>query len=316
MKKILLPEKITDAGLDLLKAKAQIVISKSIAEEAILDEIHDTFGIVLRSAAKITRRILENAPNLKVISRTGAGYDNVDVQAATDHGVMVCNLPGINTVSVAEHTIAMIFSLMKSLPTMDSYVRNGEWKRRSQYISMEVEGKVLGIVGLGKIGHEVMKKAKALGLNIIIYDPYMKGKVDAFFIDSLDELFIKADIITIHVPNLPETAGMIDDRLLGLMKPTAYIINTSRGEVVNEDALINVLKSKKIAGAGLDVFINEPISMKNPLIGMDNVLLSPHTAALTKECGLKMTIEAVKQVIDVIEGKVPQYIVNRSDLNL
>lgn len=317
MKKILLPEKIIPEGMVLFEGKAEIVLTEGYSEVEIISKVKEVHGIVLRSSAKITRKILESAPQLKIISRTGAGYDNVDVTAATEHGVMVCNLPGVNNLSVAEHTVAFIFALMKQLPTMDSYVRNGGWKKRSQYISMEIEGKTIGIVGLGKIGYKVAVKCKALGMNIIAYDPYVEHlyKDEFSFCESLKELFEKADIVSVHVPNLPETRGMITEELLWSMKRNAFFINTSRGEVVDEGGLVAGLKEGRIAGAALDVFMNEPVDESNPLLKMNNVILSPHTAALTKECGVKMTVDAVKQVIDYLEGRTPPYIVNRKELN-
>lgn len=320
MKKILLPEQIIQPGIDLLEEHSdiEIVKAKDTSEEAIIEAGKDVFGIVLRSKAKITRKIIESIPSLKIISRTGAGFDNVDVSAATDNNVMVCNLPGVNNVSVAEHTIGFLFALMKQFPKMDSYVRTGNWKKRSNFISVEMYGKTLGIIGLGKIGYHVMTLAKGIGMNVLAYDPYVKDKykdkVD--FCDNIEEIFEKSDAVTVHVPNLPETRGTVTESLLRKMKETAYFINTSRGGIVDEKGLIKVLQEDKIAGAGIDVFENEPINEDNPLIKMDNVILSPHTSGLTKESGLRMTVNAVKQVIDAVEGKVPPYIVNRAELNL
>jgi len=315
-----LPEKIIDEGLQLLKGKAEVVILNDITEQAIINEVHDAFAIILRSRAKITRKIIEAAPRLKVISRTGAGYDNIDVEAATQHGVMVCNLPGINSLPVAEHTIALMLALMKQLPKMDSYVRNKQWYKRNELIAEEVAGKTVGIVGFGKIGREVLVRCKALGMNILAYDPYIDKQQfngDSIrFCDSLDEIFSKADVVTLHVPNIPETRGMVTKQLIYLMKPTAYIINTSRGEVIDQDALVEALKERRIAGAALDVFHKEPLESDDPLLELDNVILTPHVAALTKESGVKMAVEAVKQVIDCLEGRIPKYIVNRRELNL
>ncbi|MDN5276198.1 MAG: D-3-phosphoglycerate dehydrogenase / 2-oxoglutarate reductase [Clostridiales bacterium] len=315
-----MPEKIIDEGLQLLKGKAEVVILNDITEQAIINEVHDAFAIILRSRAKITRKIIEAAPRLKVISRTGAGYDNIDVEAATQHGVMVCNLPGINSLPVAEHTIALMLALMKQLPKMDSYVRNKQWYKRNELIAEEVAGKTVGIVGFGKIGREVLVRCKALGMNILAYDPYIDKQQfngDSIrFCDSLDEIFSKADVVTLHVPNIPETRGMVTKQLIYLMKPTAYIINTSRGEVIDQDALVEALKERRIAGAALDVFHKEPLESDDPLLELDNVILTPHVAALTKESGVKMAVEAVKQVIDCLEGRIPKYIVNRRELNL
>lgn len=319
MEKVLLPERIIDEGLELLKDKAEIIITKDASEQSIIDKVSDAFAIILRSKAKITRSIIEAAPKLKIISRTGAGYDNVDVQAATEHNVMVCNLPGINTVAVAEHAISLMLALLKQLPKMDLYVRNGQWGKRSEFISEEAFGKTIGIVGLGKIGREVMFRCKSMGMHVLAYDPYVENALkdnDIGFCNDMETLFTQSDVITLHVPNIPENKKMVDEPLIRLMKPTAYIINTSRGEVIDQGALTAALKEHRIAGAGLDVFAQEPIEQGDPLLTLDNVILTPHAAALTKESGVKMTVEAVKQVIDCLEGRIPPYIVNRKELNL
>ena len=320
MEKVLLPEKIIDEALQLLKGKAEVVILDDITEQAIVNEVHDAFAIILRSRAKITPRIIQAAPKLKIISRTGAGYDNIDVEAATQHGVMVCNLPGINSVPVAEHTIALMLALVKQISKMDDYVRSRQWYKRNELIAEQAAGKTVGIVGLGKIGREVLVRCKALGMNILGYDPYVDRQCfnsgDVQFCNSLSEIFSKADIITLHVPNIPGTHKMVTKQLIDIMKPTAYIINTSRGEVIDQDALVEALKNRKIAGAALDVFCKEPPEPEDPLLELDNVILTPHAAALTKESGMKMAVQAVKQVIDCFQGRLPEYIVNRKELSL
>ncbi|MBZ4664824.1 hydroxyacid dehydrogenase [Mahella sp.] len=299
MEKVLLPERIIDEGLELLKDKAEIIITKDASEQSIIDEVSDAFAIILRSKAKITRSIIEAAPKLKVISRTGAGYDNVDVQAATEHNVMVCNLPGINTVAVAEHTISLMLALLKQLPKMDLYVRNGQWGKRSEFISEEAFGKTIGIVGLGKIGREVMFRCKSMGMHVLVYDPYVENALkdnDIRFCNDVETLFTQSDVITLHVPNIPENKKMVDEHLIRLMKPTAYIINTSRGEVIDQGALTSALKEHRIAGAGLDVFAQEPIEQDDPLLTLDNVILTPHAAALSRNrkgrpsCSLQQSV--------------------------
>ena len=318
MKKILLSEKISQEGVSLLNGKAEAVLAGGYTEEAVLADIGDIFGIVLKSKTKITRRIIESAPELRIISRTGTGYDNVDVQAASDHNIMVCNLPGINAVSVAEHTMAFILALAKKLPQMDGFVRNGMWNRRSEYISAELEGKTLGIIGLGQIGYRVMKMAQAFGMNTLASDPFTEERYagQTAFAASLEKLFKMSDFITVHVPNLPQNRRLITEELLCRMKQGAFIVNTSRGEVIDEKALIGVLEQNRIGGAALDVFENEPLTKDHPFIAMENVILSPHTAALTKECGAKMTLEAVAQVVDCLEGRIPPHIVNRDQIKL
>ena len=318
MKKILLSETISDEGLSLLLGKADVVLAGGCSEEAVLADIKDIYGIVLKSKTKITRRIIESASELRIISRTGAGYDNVDIQAASDHNVMVCNLPGINAVSVAEHTMAFIFALAKKIPEMDGFVRNGKWNKRSELISTELEGKTLGIMGLGQIGYRVMKLAQAFGMKTLVSDPFVEKKYagQTAFAASLEELFTVSDFITVHIPNMAQTRHLVSKDLLCLMKQGAFIVNTSRGEVIDEKALIGVLEQNRISGAALDVFENEPLALDHPFIKMKNVILSPHIAALTKECGAKMTLEAVSQVVECLEGKIPPHIVNRSQIKL
>jgi len=319
MKKVLLSEEINEEGLKLLEGRAEVVVAPDITEQALLKEVRDVFGIVLKSASKITRTVIESAPELRIISRTGAGYDNVDVAAATEHGILVCNLPGINSDTVAEHTTALILGLLKQIPKMDRYVREGKWAKRDEYIPRDAKGKVLGIVGFGRIGQRVAQKAKAgLEMDILVFDPYVQKDFsdEYIFCESLEELFSKSDVVTIHVPNLPSTKRMITGELLWKMKPEAYIINTSRGNIIDESALIEVLSTKRIAGAGLDVFEHEPVSDNHPFLSMDNVILSPHSAALTRECGVKMTVEAVRQVVDYLEGRIPRFIVNARGLGI
>ncbi|KLU62273.1 D-3-phosphoglycerate dehydrogenase [Peptococcaceae bacterium CEB3] len=315
MKKVLLPEKIVPEAMILLGEKANVVVAEDSSEESILAEIDDTFGIVLRSKAKITRGIMDAAPELRVISRTGVGYDNIDVQAATDHKILVCNLPGINAVSVAEHAMTFILSLAKQISTMDAFVRSDQWEKRSSTEAIDVKGKTLGIIGLGRIGREVMKLAYAFGMSVLVFDPYLSSmKSEVTFSKTVEEIFIQSDFVSIHVPNLPETSRMVGWDLLRLMKPSSFFINTSRGGVVDEKALVRVLSEKRIAGAALDVFENEPITPDHPLTAMKNVVLTPHSAALTRECKVKMAVEAVRQVIDCIEGRIPPHIVNSEQL--
>jgi D-3-phosphoglycerate dehydrogenase / 2-oxoglutarate reductase len=318
MKKVLLSEPIADDGISLLTGKAEIVVAGSCSEESVLADIKDIFGIILRSKTKITRRILESAPELRIIARTGTGYDNVDVQAASDHNVMVCNLPGINAVSVAEQTMTFILALAKKIIEVDGYVRNGMWSKRSENPTIELEGKTLGILGLGQIGFRVMKMAQAFGMKTLVSDPFVEERHagQTAFATSLGQLFETADFITVHVPNMPQNRHLVTENLLMQMKRTAFIINTSRGEVIDEKALIKVLQQNRIAGAALDVFENEPLTAGHPFIDMKNVILSPHIAALTKECGAKMTMEAVSQVIECLEGRIPPHIVNRAQIKL
>ncbi|MDP9750892.1 hydroxyacid dehydrogenase [Thermoanaerobacter pentosaceus] len=318
MIKVLLSEEIHPEGKKILEGRFEVLAAPDRSEQTLISMVKDVDAIILRTTSKITRKVIENAPKLKIISRTGAGVDNVDVEAATERGILVCNLPAVNNISVCEHTIALIMHLAKQLSFMDKAVRTGNWKARNSNVSIELEGKVLGIVGMGNIGALVAKKCHdGLGMKILAYDPYVKEKFEDYdyeFTDSLERLFKEADFITLHSPETPETKGMITRELIYSMKPTAYLINAARGGIVDEQALIDALKENRIAGAGLDVFQQEPPSCDNELLRLDNVILTPHSAALTKEATIRMAVEAAKAVVDYFEGRQPKYIFNINEL--
>jgi D-3-phosphoglycerate dehydrogenase len=318
MIKVLLSEEIHPEGKKILEGRFEVLVAPDRSEQTLISMVKDVDAIILRTTSKITRKVIENAPKLKIISRTGAGVDNVDVEAATERGILVCNLPAVNNISVCEHVIALIMHLAKQLSFMDKAVRTGNWKARNSNVSVELEGKVLGIVGMGNIGALVAKKCHdGLGMKILAYDPYVKEKFkdyDYEFTDSLERLFKEADFITLHSPKTPETKGMITRELIYSMKPTAYLINAARGGIVDEQALIDALKEKRIAGAGLDVFQQEPPPSDNELLRLDNVILTPHSAALTKEATIRMAVEAAKAVVDYFEGRRPKYIFNINEL--
>jgi D-3-phosphoglycerate dehydrogenase / 2-oxoglutarate reductase len=319
MKKVLLPQIICDEGLEVLKDKVEVIVAPDPSQETLLKTCTDADAIILRTTSKVTEDVINAAKNLKIVSRTGAGVDNVDVRAATKRGILVCNLVDVNSLSVCEHAIALMLALAKQLPFMDKSVRQGFWKARNADVTVELENKTLGIIALGSIGSKVAKKCHdGLGMKILAFDPYAKNKFkdcDYEFVDSLKELFKRSDFISVHCPNLPETKGMITRDLLFSMKPDAYFINTSRGVVVDEQALIELLREKRIAGAGLDVFTVEPLN-NNELLKMENVILSPHVAALTREATIKMAVEACRAVVDFFNGKLPRCIFNRKELNL
>ena len=320
MKKVLLPQRICDEGLEILQGEVDVVIAPDPSQETLLKMCVDVDGIVLRTTSKVTEEVINAANKLKIVSRTGAGVDNVDVKTATKKGILVCNLVGVNSLSVCEHAIALMMTLAKQLPFMDRSVHQGFWKARNANVTVELENKNLGIIALGNIGARVAKKCHdGLGMKILAYDPYAKSTFkdsDYEFVDSLKELFGNSDFISVHCPNLPETKGMITREMLFSMKPDAYFINTARGAVVDEKALVDLLKEKRIAGAGLDVFANEPLSLDNELQKMDNVILSPHVGALTREATIKMATEACHAVVDFFKGKMPKTIYNRKELNL
>lgn len=317
MKKVLLSNAIQPAAMDILAGKVEAVILPDNSVETAKRLVGDVEGIILRTNIKVTREIMDAAPHLKIISRTGVGVDNVDVPAATEKGILVCHTPGVNAISVAEQTVALMLSLAKRLKTMDNAVRAGNWQIRYASKSVDLDGKTLGIVGLGRVGSLVEQKCRlAFNMKVIAYDPYVEQAEGVELCSSLDQVFNQADFVSIHVPYMAETHHLVDGRLLSLMKPDSCLINTSRGAVIDENALIEALKSESIAGAGLDVFENEPPSPENPLLGFDNVVSTPHSAALSRECVVKVAITAVQAVVDCLEERRPTYIYNKKELGL
>jgi D-3-phosphoglycerate dehydrogenase len=317
MKKILLSKLINPAGMKVLESKVEPAILSNFDVETIKKMVADVEGIILRTNIKVTREIIEAAPYLKIISRTGAGVDNIDIAAATEKGILVCNAPGVNSISVAEHTLALILVIAKQLKVIDKAVHVGNWKIRYTSKAEDLDGKTLGLVGIGHIGSLLAQKCcLAFNMKVIAYDPYVKQAEGLELCSSLDQLFSQSDFISIHVPYTKETHHLVNARLLSLMKPDSYLINTSRGPVVDEKALIEALKNDSIAGAGLDVFEKEPPSLDNPLLKFNNVITTPHSAGLNRDCERKLAIEAAQAVIDLLEGRQPKHIYNKKELLL
>ena len=318
---VLLPQPIETEAISLLEEKNCIVTTAPDPRpETVLPLLKDAHGLILRTGITISRELIENADELLVISRTGGGLDNVDVKAATEKGIIVTSNLGVNTVSVAEHVLSMILALSKRLILFNNAVRNSNFDIRYQNLPREIHGKTIGLLGFGRIGFEIGRICRQIfGMRIIAYDPYLTDEKKAEYrswvtLVELEELLSESDIISIHVPLTDKTRHLVDAAEIALMKPDALLINTSRGGVVNETALAAALHNDKIAGAGLDVFSEEPVQADNPLLKLDNVILTPHTAALTRECVARMATEAAKCVLDVFAGREPQNVANRQVL--
>lgn len=312
--KILLSEDIHPQGKSLLIDKFELIIAPDTSEATLLRIVPDVFGIILRATSKVNRNVIQQAHNLKVIARTGVGVDNVDIEAASERGIYVCNTPGMNDCTVAEHTVALILGLAKQLFHMDHAVRTRQWQERFSEKQIEVAGRTLGLIGFGAIGMLVARKCGwGLGMKILVYDPYFHGEIKDDFITftgNLEKLFIESDFISIHAPNVPETRGLVSRKLLALMKETTYLVNTSRGELIDEQALIEMLQGKKIAGAALDVFQKEPLPADSPFNQMKNVILTPHVAGSTWESNVRIAKSAAIAVIDMFEGRTPEFVYN------
>lgn len=314
--KVLIVQPIHEDGINLLKSAGfEVVYATNPNPETVAREIKGIDGVIVRTAP-FTKEIIKQADRLKVISRHGVGVDNIDIEEASKRGIFVVNTPGVNDVSVAEHTVAMILALAKRLKDMDKAVREGNFNVREEYSAVDIDGKILGIIGFGKIGSLVAKKCKmAFNMNILVYDPYVEkervDEVEGKLVD-LETLLKESDFVSIHTPLTEETRHLIGERELRMMKPSAFILNIARGPIWDEKALAKALSEKWIRGAGTDVFEEEPPNEDNPLLKLDNILLSPHMAALTKECVIRMAVGSAQNVIDVLTRKIPRYIVNYS----
>jgi D-3-phosphoglycerate dehydrogenase len=314
MRKVLLTKKLNETNARLFDGIPNIeLVTIPDGNQALFEEhIKDAEAILLSTAYKMTQEVISSARNLKVISRTGVGVDNVDVLAATEQGVLVLNTPQANSVSVAEHTVAMIIAISKQLLMYDSELRAGNFKIRRTNKAVDMDGKTLGLIGCGRIGRFAAEKCRAaFGMQVIGYDPYITEAEGITLYTEIEEVFRRADYISLHIPLTPETKNLVGNKLLSLMKPTAYIINTARGGIIDEHTLAQKLKNEEIAGAALDVLESEPPAMDNPLLGLKNVILTPHTAALTKECSARVAYEATLGIADYLKGNTPRFVFNR-----
>lgn len=320
---VLLPQPIEEEARMMLEdAGLDVVVAPDPKPETVKPLMKGAKAIVLRTGIFIDEALIKAADDLWTISRTGGGVDNVDLKAATENGVIVTSSLGVNASTVAEHTVAIILALFKQFFLMDREVRKNNFKIRYQNYPQDVRGKRLGVVGFGKIGQLLAGYFYPLSqTKLLAYDPILPEEVKISFRETVDfvgleELLKTADVISIHVPLNQHTRNMIAWDQLKMMKPEAYLVNVSRGGVVHEQDLIKALQEGVIRGAGLDVFEHEPIEEDNPLLKMDNVILTPHTAALTGECVVRMATEAAKRVIDLFNGYQPEKVANPEVLKL
>jgi D-3-phosphoglycerate dehydrogenase / 2-oxoglutarate reductase len=321
MKKVLVNEKVSPDALNILKKAAEVVYIPSGDHGEIIKMLKDITGIMLDTTIKFTGELMDSAPNLKVISRTGTGVDNVDVDAATQRGILVLHTPDANTVTVAEHTVSMIGALTKHLLFLDKETREGKFKTaRRYYLPVDLDGKTLGIIGYGRIGKQVARKCMAaFNMKVLIYDPYISDDVVAPGVvrySDEEDVYKQADILTIHVPLTSETKNHIGEKLLSLMKPSAYLINTARGNIIDEMCVIKMLNEDKLKGAAFDVLTNEPPMDNEEFLLNPKTIISPHSAALTNECTVRVACEAAQGIVDYLEGRMPRSIFNRAGLKL
>lgn len=315
---VLLYEDMHEAGKAILREKAEILFATSLEESSLIKEVREVDGIIVRANGKVSRKMMESAPKLKVIGRHGVGVENIDLEAATEKGIWVVNTPDANDASVAEHFFGLALMLSKMLKKGEIALREGRWEARYQYIGKELHGKTLGILGFGRIGKTVGRMGyNGFEMKILYYDAIQYKEVEKEIKAtkvSLDELLSESDFISINLPMLPETKGLVGEREFGLLKPTAYIINLARGPIWDEKALYAVLKEGRIAGAGSDVFEVEPATKGHPLFQLENFIGTPHMAAHTDEALRRMSLVA-EDIIRVLDGKAPLHPVNKPRLN-
>jgi D-3-phosphoglycerate dehydrogenase / 2-oxoglutarate reductase len=300
--KILAADKIHDRALEKAKTFADVDLKTGLSEDELIKIIPEYDAIIIRSKPKVTRAIIEAGNKLKAIGRAGVGLDNVDRQAAKEKGVEVVNSPEASTISVAEHAIALMLSAMRHIPHSEKSTKSGGWDRK-KYIGNELYGKTLGIIGFGRIGREVALRARAFNMNLTVYDPAITSE-DAREYNSesveLDELFRKSDIITLHVPAIESTRDLVNRERLALMKPTAVLVNTSRGHAIDEGALYDALKEGKIRCAALDVYKSEPPE-GSPLLTLDNIITVPHLGANTDEAQVNAGVVVVEKIQHILQ---------------
>lgn len=311
---VYIPQDIEAEGKNyLLERGYELRIGSDLSQKTLMNEIRDCEALLTRSMAAISKEVIAAGRRLKVIAKYGVGLDNINVRAATERGIYVTNTPEANANTVAEHVMAFILALSKQLMAADKELRKGNYEVRHQLLSMDLEGKTLGVIGLGRIGRLLAQKAgKGFGMRVIGYDPYLTANPDRDieFAADIERVFRHSDVISLHLPLTETTKGAIGSREFAWMKSSAYFVNASRGEIVKEKDLVEALKTGAIAGAGIDVFEEEPPSENNPLFQLENVIVSPHSAALTTEASARMAIHAAMQVDQVLRGRRPEWAVN------
>jgi len=317
--RILVTDNLSQRGVDLLRQTSgfEAVVQNKLAPEALKDLLPEMHGLIIRSATRVTSDLLALAPRLKVVGRAGVGVDNVDLEAATARGVVVMNTPGGNTISAAEHTVSMLLSLAKHIPQATASMKGGKWEK-GKFLSVELSNKTLGIIGLGRIGSEVAKRAKGFNLRVVVYDPFISAEAAQTLgveLVDLPELYRQADFITVHTPFTAETRNLICAATIAQMKDGVRIVNCARGGIVNEADLCAALTSGKVAGAALDVFEKEPTT-DSPLFALPNFISTPHLGAASEEAQEAVAVEIAQQVIDYLQKGIIRNAVNAPSLPL
>ena len=311
MATVLVADQLAEQGIARLRERHDATVSTGLSEDELVEAIADVSGIIVRSQTRVTERVIEAAPQLEVIGRAGVGVDNIDLDAATARGVVVVNAPLSNTMSAIEHAFAMLLAVARNVPQGDASLREGRWER-SRLQGVELAGRTLGIVGLGRIGSGVAQRARAFEMRVVAHDPFVSSERAASLgveLLTLDELLEQADFVTLHTALHEGTHGLIGSEQLARMKPGAYLVNTARGALVDEQALHEAVEGGVIAGAAVDVFSEEP-AIGNVLTATEGVVVTPHLAASTAEAQDRAAVEVVDEVLAVLAGRPARFAVN------
>ena len=309
--KVLVADSINEKGIENLREVAEVVVDTSITPEELANTIHEYDGIIVRSRTKLTADIIKKADNMTIIARAGVGVDLGGRRIIKKKSIMVVNSPESTSVTVAEHTMGLILSMARKISIADKSVKEGKWEKKN-FMGVELRNKTLGVIGMGRIGSQVVNRCKAFGMDAMAYDPYLPEEVAKQMgvdLTDLDTVLKNSDFITIHVPLTPETKHSISAEQFEIMKDGAYIVNCARGGIIDEEALYDALVNNKIGGAALDVYEEEP-PKDSKLFELDNIVLTPHIAASTKEAQRDAAIIVADEIIDLAKGKNPRNVLN------
>jgi D-3-phosphoglycerate dehydrogenase len=309
--KVLISDPLAEEGVKRLKSGADVDVITNLSPEELIEKIKEYDALVIRSGTKVTADVIKAADRLKVIGRAGVGIDNVDVEAASKKGIIVLNTPGGNTISAAEHTIAMMLALARNIPQANAALHNGEWNRK-KYTGVEFFNKTLGVVGLGRVGAEVAARMKSFGMQILAYDPFVteeRAKQMGITLADLETVLRGGDFITVHTPLTNETRNLIDEDEFNIMKPGVRIVNCARGGIINEAALAKAVADGKVTGAAVDVFTKEPPT-GNPLLEQERIILTPHLGASTAEAQVNVALAVADQILAIAKGGLPTNAIN------
>lgn len=315
--KVLAADGISPKGIELLQKEFDVDVRDKLSAEELLEIISEYDALMVRSASKVTAEVIARAKKLKIIGRAGVGVDNIDIPAATARGILVINSPGGNTIAATEHTMAMMLAMSRNIPIANETMQKGEWNRK-KYVGVELRGKTLGVIGMGRIGSGVAKRAMAFEMNVIAYDPYIneeRAKALGVTVGTFEDVITKSDFITVHMPLTPDTKGMIGMEQMKRMKKGVRLVNCARGGIIDENDLAEAVRSGIVAGAAIDVYTSEPVTKDHPLVGVPGIVLTPHLGASTVEAQIGVSLDVSKGIIAALHGKPVATAVNMAPVS-